>query len=75
MEWVNKYAENSICDDRHVLQAMVSIVNDITGFAVKMLKENGMWDNAIVVMSADNGAPCEEKGGNYHPLKGGKMNF
>ena len=47
MEWVNKYAENLTCDDRHVLQAMVSIVNDITGFAVKMLKENGMWDNAI----------------------------
>ena len=32
----------------------MSIVNDITGFAVKILKENGMWDNAIVVMSAEN---------------------
>ena len=73
MEWVNKYAENSTCDHRRVLQAMVSIADDVTGFAVKMLKENGMWDNAVVVVSADNGAPCG--GGSNHPLKGGKMNF
>ena len=72
-EWLNKYADNSTCKSRHTYQAMVSVADNVTGLAVELLKEKGMWDNTIMVVSADNGgAPCS--GSNY-PLKGCKGTF
>ena len=68
-EWINLYPE-STCNVRRTLQAMVSVADNVTGHAVQLLKERGMWDNTIMVVSADNGAsPCH--GSNY-PLKGTK---
>ena len=45
----------------------------MTGHVVQELKSKGMWNNTIIVVSADNGgAPCI--GSNY-PLKGCQTTF
>ena len=70
-EWIELYPEGSTCDFRHTFQAMVSVADNVTGTVVQLLKERDMWDNTIMVVSADNGgAPCASS--NY-PLKGAKI--
>ena len=72
-EWLDVYPLNSTCEDRRVLQAMVSVADNVTGHVVELLKRKGMWENTIFVVSSDNGgADC--KGSNY-PLKGSKHTF
>ena len=72
-EWINLYKANSTCVNRRTYQAMVSVADNVTGLVVQLLKKKNMWDNTIIIVSADNGgAPCE--GSNY-PLKGSKMTF
>ena len=52
---------------------MVSVADNVTGHLVDLLKSNNMWDNTIMVVSADNGgAGC--MGSNY-PLKGCKGTY
>ena len=69
-EWIDLYPEGSTCKFRRTYQAMVSVADNVTGLVVQMLKEKKMWDNTLMVVSADNGgAPCA--GSNY-PLKGSK---
>ena len=69
-EWLDIYPENSTCTKRRIYQAMVSVADNITGHMVELLKSNNMWDNTIMIVSADNGgAPC---GGSNYPLKGSK---
>ena len=70
-EWIDLYKEGSTCDFRRTYQAMVSLADNVTGHVVKLIKNNNMWDNTLMVVSADNGgAPCA--GSNY-PLKGSKI--
>ena len=72
-EWLNVYKKNSTCDKRRTYQAMVSVADNVTGHVVELLKKKGMWDNTVMVVSADNGgAAC--MGSNY-PLKGSKGTF
>ena len=72
-EWLKIYSVNSTCEFRRTYQAMVSVADNVTGHLVELLKKQKMWDNTILVVSADNGgAPCA--GSNY-PLKGCKMTF
>ena len=69
-EWIDLYPEGSTCDFRRTFQAMVSVADNVTGHVVQLMKERNMWDNTLMVVSADNGgAPCA--GSNY-PLKGAK---
>ncbi len=66
-EWLSLYPENSTCSQRRRYQAMVSVADNVTGHMVELLKKKDMWDNSIVIVSADNGgAPC---GGSNYPLK------
>ncbi len=52
---------------------MVSVADNVTGVVVEYLKKKQMWDNSLIVVSADNGsAPCF---GSNHPLKGSKLTF
>lgn len=52
---------------------MVSVADNVTGHVMQLLKKKGMWDNTLIVVSADNGgAAC--MGSNY-PLKGSKGTF
>lgn len=56
-----------------IFQAMTTIGDNVTGTLVQMLKQRGMWDNTIMLVSSDNGGqPCY--GSNY-PLKGAKITF
>ena len=72
-EWLDKYPVKSTCSKRRTYQAMVSVADNVTGHVVELLKKKGMWDNTILVVSADNGgAQCS--GSNY-PLKGSKHTF
>ena len=72
-EWLNIYPKNSTCDFRRTYQAMISVVDNITGHIVELLKHYNMWDNTIMIISSDNGAaPCK---GSNHPLKGAKATF
>ena len=72
-EWLDIYSVNSTCKDRRTYQAMVSVADNVTGHLVELLKKKGMWDNTIMVISADNGgAGC---GGSNYPLKGSKYTF
>ena len=52
---------------------MVSVADNVTGVVVDQLKKKGMWDNTIMVVSADNGA--ELCAGSNYPLKGCKKTF
>ena len=70
-EWIDLYAANSTCANRRTIQAMVSVADNVTGHVVKLLKKNHMWENTLMVVSADNGG-C---GSSNYPLKGSKMNF
>lgn len=72
-EWLDLYPENSTCEKRRMYQAMVSVADNVTGHVVELLKKKDMWDNTLMVVSADNGgAKC--MGSNY-PLKGSKGTF
>ena len=72
-EWLDLYKKNSTCNQRRTYQAMVSVADNVTGLVVYWLKEKGMWENTLLVVSADNGgAPC---GGSNYPLKGCKGTF
>ena len=72
-EWIDIYPANSTCDKRRIYQAMISVADNVTGHLVELLKKKGIWDNTIMVISADNGG--EQCMGSNHPLKGSKHSF
>ena len=59
-------------DQRQRYHAMVNYLDDILGELVSLLKQRGIWDDLLFVMSSDNGGPLGG-GANNYPLKGGKM--
>lgn len=69
-DWIDKYADQPTCTFRKTYQAMVSVADNVTGTLIELLKDKGMWNNTLMVVSADNGgAHCA--GSNY-PLRGRK---
>ena len=72
-EWLNLYSTESVCAKRRTIQAMVSVADNVTGHLVELLKNNSMWENTIMVVSADNGG-VKGRSSN-HPLKGTKGTF
>merc|ERR1719408_963756 len=55
---------------------MVYYVDEAIGNVTRKLKTEGLWDNTLVVLHADNGGPIYNSGtagANNYPLKGGKM--
>ena len=58
---------------RRIYHAMVAYVDDVVGEVVEALKNKGLWDDLLLVVSSDNGGPISSsKGANNYPLKGGK---
>ena len=51
--------------------AMMSTVDASVGNITRALKSLDLWDNSLVVVHTDNGAPVQVGGTNY-PLRGGK---
>ena len=61
-------------NDRKYYHAMVNYLDDVVGELVSTLKNKGMWENTLLVVSSDNGGPeYLGGGGNNYPLKGGKL--
>ena len=59
-------------DQCQIYHAMVNYLDDILGELMSLLKQRGIWDNLLFVMSSDNGGPLGG-GANNYPLKGGKL--
>ena len=58
---------------RQIYHAMVAYVDDVVGEVVEALKNKGLWDDLLLVVSSDNGGPVSTgRGANNYPLKGGK---
>ena len=53
--------------------AMVNYLDDIVGNVATALEDAGLWSNALMVWSSDNGAAVELTTGmkNSYPLRGG----
>lgn len=61
---------------RQFYHAMVFFVDEAIGNVTKLLKSEGLWENTLVVVHADNGGPIYHsgsEGANNYPLKGGKF--
>ena len=70
--YLERYADDSIAyADRRVMQAMVACVDEGTGNLTAALDARGMWENTLLVWSADNGGPQYWNANNY-PYRGGK---
>lgn len=62
--------------DRRAYAAMVNVMDTHLGSVVTALRDRGMWDDTLMVVSADNGGPIYYNGtagANNWPLRGGKM--
>lgn len=55
--YIDRYPE--VPEDRRVLAAMVSAVDDAVGAVIDALKRRGMYDNTLIFFSSDNG-PSDE---------------
>eukprot|EP00933_Yihiella_yeosuensis_P046980 TRINITY_DN425_c0_g1_i4.p1 TRINITY_DN425_c0_g1~~TRINITY_DN425_c0_g1_i4.p1 ORF type:complete len:543 (+),score=97.31 TRINITY_DN425_c0_g1_i4:52-1629(+) len=59
--------------NRKLYAAMTLYMDEAIGEVVKALKSRGMYDDTLIVFTADNGGPIYEPGSaNNYPLKGGK---
>ncbi|XP_072018407.1 arylsulfatase B-like [Amphiura filiformis] len=56
--------------NRKIVAGMISSLDESVGLIVDSLKDNGLYDNSVIVFSSDNGAPTRY--GNNWPLRGGK---
>mmetsp|Transcript_100598 Transcript_100598/g.288277 ORF Transcript_100598/g.288277 Transcript_100598/m.288277 type:complete len:575 (-) Transcript_100598:574-2298(-) len=77
-DWLAKFDFMTDDDDdnnRQRYNAMVHFLDSAIGNVTDAVKARGMWDNTLIVFSADNGGPVYRNGtpgANNWPLKGGK---
>ena len=73
-EYYNKYSFISDDDTRRRYHAMVAFLDDVFGNITAELHQKDMWNDTLIVVSADNGGPVYPGGGaNNFPLRGGKV--
>lgn len=60
--------------DRKTFSGMVTSLDDAVGEVVTSLKRKGIYNNTLIVFSADNGG-WVNYGGNNYPLRGGKFSI
>jgi len=62
---------------RQQYHATVMVMDDVVGNVTNALKRKGMWENTLVIYSADNGGSMNpyESAANNWPLLGGKYSF
>merc|ERR1711920_194449 len=56
------------------MYGMVSVADEGLANVTKALKAKGMWENTLLVVSADNGGCLGAAGSNF-PLRGGKYSY
>eukprot|EP00403_Amphidinium_massartii_P011184 CAMPEP_0178423458 /NCGR_PEP_ID=MMETSP0689_2-20121128/27699_1 /TAXON_ID=160604 /ORGANISM="Amphidinium massartii, Strain CS-259" /LENGTH=613 /DNA_ID=CAMNT_0020045053 /DNA_START=61 /DNA_END=1902 /DNA_ORIENTATION=+ len=61
--------DQSKCRQRY--RASVHLLDDIVRKLVRKFKKKGMWDDLLIIFTADNGGPVHLGATNY-PLRGGK---
>ena len=57
---------------------MATAMDEVIGDLVKSLKDNGMYDNSVIIFSSDNGAAGNAHGvgaGSNYPLRGNKGTY
>eukprot|EP01084_Bolivina_argentea_P063370 115725_1 len=59
---------------RSILQAQVTVLDEVVGQITGSLNENDLWDNTLIIFATDNGGSLEMRttAGNNYPLRGGK---
>merc|ERR1712070_1027662 len=60
---------------RQFYHAMVYFVDEAIGNVTRLLRSEGLWDDTLIVLHADNGGPIYDSGSggaNNYPLRGGK---
>lgn len=60
---------------RSIVQSMINLLDIIVGNITTILKENGLWNNTLIIFTGDNGG-CQRMNicaGNNYPLRGGKF--
>ncbi|XP_022097133.1 arylsulfatase B-like [Acanthaster planci] len=70
----NLYQDSISANHRRTYAGMVSAVDESVRNLTRTLKEEGVWDNTIVIFSSDNGGSLTSQGNNW-PLRGGKKNL
>lgn len=60
--------------DRRHYAAMISIMDEAIGDLVKSLKFRGLWDQTLLIVTADNGGETRS-GGNNFPLRSQKWSL
>jgi arylsulfatase B len=65
---------NSSYRCRSQYEAMVALLDDVIGNLTGLIKQKGVWDDTLMVLSTDNGGPLviQESGASNSPLRGGK---
>jgi arylsulfatase B len=53
---------------------MVSIMDESVGDLIQMLKQRNLWDDTLVIVTADNGGETRS-GGNNFPLRSQKWSL
>lgn len=65
--------------DYAIMNGMASCADSVLENVSNAMKANGMWDNTLLIYTADNGGPAGRlasgHSGNNWPLRGGKTNF
>jgi len=76
MEMVTEQQQNAAeiiteLDNRRMFYQMTAALDYTIADLIDALKENGMYDNSVIVYASDNGG-CSHYGGNNWPLRGEK---
>eukprot|EP01061_Rhynchopus_euleeides_P015798 TRINITY_DN2686_c3_g1_i1.p2 TRINITY_DN2686_c3_g1~~TRINITY_DN2686_c3_g1_i1.p2 ORF type:complete len:500 (+),score=185.00 TRINITY_DN2686_c3_g1_i1:60-1559(+) len=70
----DSYLNASIPEERRTYQAIARVLDESVGNVTRALQDTGMWNNTLVVFSADNGgaSALEHCASNNYPLRGSK---
>ena len=69
------YCNSAEKDDRFKTYAYASSVEDLINATVEALYTKGIWENTLIITTADNGAWLGQKSLNNFPLRGGKNSY
>ncbi len=73
--YVRPAPNDDAANTRAKMRGLIEILDEGIRNVTQVLKETGLWNNTLVVFSADNGGWVKpaKLGGNNYPLRGGKV--